>query len=418
MVGVERVHLRSLYLPHRSVDTSKLSCLLSNCPELENLKIRGEPFGSDHIHVTHSKLRILEIECFSPRPLTIHCPNLTRLFTFVRKMPVDGMPGDARTIYLFCPLLIHLRLPKQHSIPAFLEYMASHAPNVEELRFDCCGEDRSNIVTQFKSLRQLAMYNCEDIQPHAFDELPFLDDLMLNAFNRVEAVGPVIVGHQRLRKLCISHFICSSSPELSCPLLEELTLCETYMPEASLEHLNDTCPKLKRLEVDMTDFPGESLTVYHEALEEMKVCDLQCARVRLTCPQLKILDFACDHDTGMVLPNSEADCSHLKHLRITGYNHIRMLPSILKLFPLLETLHIGFMSIDGEELDLVHPHVQDVGLNGLTMRQKLVLSMTSLGHLYVYNSNISELTVASNNSVTLEPTHWAKVPCKGEKKVF
>lgn len=44
--------------------------------------------------------------------------------------------------------------------------------------------------------------------------------------------------------------------------------------------------------------------------------------------------------------------------------------------------------------------------------------MPSLGQLYLHKSNISELSVASNKNVNLEPIRWGRSPCGGPKKVF
>ena len=79
VAGVERPNLRSLVLPRDGVLTAILSTLLSNSPQLERLEFDGEPLGNDPIHISHPTLRILDMACHEPPPLTIHCPNLTHL---------------------------------------------------------------------------------------------------------------------------------------------------------------------------------------------------------------------------------------------------------------------------------------------------------------------------------------------------
>lgn len=141
------------------------------------------------------------------------------------------------------------------------------------------------------------------------------------------------------------------------------------MVESSLELLSSTCPKLEPLAVDVT-YREEPLIVHHENLQELTRYKLSPPEVRIACPQLTTLCSNRESYDGMVMPNLDMNCPYLKHLRVTGYNPIGLLPFALKLCPLSEMLHIGLSSLAGEDLDLVHPHIRKVGLNGITRRQK------------------------------------------------
>ena len=139
VAGHERPNLRTLFLPKNSVDTATFSLLLSNSPQLDSIKIDGELLGANHIQISHPTLRTIEIECQKPRPLTVHCPNLTHLSTIYDAHYI--IDEEAETS-LFCPLLTDLSSSEIHSAPSVLVFMFTHAPNSERLEVIARGRIR------------------------------------------------------------------------------------------------------------------------------------------------------------------------------------------------------------------------------------------------------------------------------------
>lgn len=195
--------------------------------------------------------------------------------------------------------------------------MATHAPNIQRLEANCCGEDRYSTLMHFKSLCSLFLINSGNISPQAFDHWPLLetlDILVLGGEGGVE-LGILDVRHQKLGHLRVQDLSGSSSIVLSCPSLKLLDLVGTIMVENCLAHLTSMCPKLERLGLDMITFQGEPLHIFLENVEEMTMSNLTRGGVRLTCPRLKILEFI-DKVESMPLPNFEAYCPNLKELNI------------------------------------------------------------------------------------------------------
>lgn len=81
VADMERPKLRILSLPSESVDIITLLLFLSKSLQLVSLKVDGELLGSDRIYIIHPTLQILDIQCHTPRPLAIYCPNLYHLST-------------------------------------------------------------------------------------------------------------------------------------------------------------------------------------------------------------------------------------------------------------------------------------------------------------------------------------------------
>lgn len=223
--------------------------------------------------------------------------------------------------------------------------------------------------------------------------------------------------HQKLGQVHVRDTCECSQVVICCPLLEHLDLVGIISMVNCLDQLNSTCPILKRLKVDMSAFQGEPLSIFLENVEEMMMSNLTRAKVRLDCPKLTNL---CVSYTFLpeVLLKFMAHCPKLKDLRVTGYNQSSVLSSFLNFFSLLESLNIERSSIEGENLDLVHPHIQEVGFTNVRMRQKVVLSIPHLENLYIFESNICKLTATSNKSVTLEPSSYEGSSPRGVKKVW
>lgn len=411
VASMKRPNIRSVYFPKYSVHIATLSTFLSNCPQLEILKFDGEPLGLEHIYISHPTLRMLDIECRSFCPFTIHRPNLTHLCTY------DGTlvgKRDVVTTSLFCPLLTNVCLAAIHSAPAVLEFMAIHALNIEVLEFSCGGEERIRSLTNFKSVHFLGLINYEGVAPFVFEQCPLLDTLELNS---KKEVGVVDVQHQRLRVLVVSESTSSSSVALDCPSLEKLYLKGTNKIEKCLEGLNSSCPKLKCLGVDMAMFEGNPIDAYHETLEEMRMSNLSRGGVRLVCLRLTTLSLSIEIDN-IVLPNIEAHCPNLKELGICNYQNPIKLPALLNLLPVLESLCISNSIRHGSELVLVHPHVHKVWIARSIWLPMLFLSMPNLGESSIYESHVAQLSVASKKSVTLEPTAHGGSACGEKKRVF
>lgn len=89
--------------------------------------------------------------------------------------------------------------------------------------------------------------------------------------------------------------------------------------------------------VDMVMFHGESLDVYHETVEELMMLNLHEDGVCLTLPCLRVLRLSSEN---MVLPRLGAYCPNLKELCVMKYEDLGKLPSLLDLFPVLESLSI------------------------------------------------------------------------------
>lgn len=222
------------------------------------------------------------------------------------------------------------------------------------------------------------------------------------------------MSHKMLRKVHLHHRNHFSNVTLNCPSLEELDLVKTDMVENCLELLNSTCPKVKSLKVDMAMFEGESFNVYHETVEELMMLNHYEDGVCLTLPCLRVLRLSCG---AMALPRLGTCCPNLKELCVSECDDLGKLPSLLDLFPVLESLSISHSCPFRLQVDLMHPHVQKVLIACMDKGQHIVLSMPNLEELYIFKSCITELTLASNKSVTLEPTCYGRSSRGGRKMV-
>ena len=128
--------LRMLELPNICIGPAYLQLLLSKCPRLQSLTIKGEPGGRDDIHVTHSKLKFLKIRCRKCRSLAIDCAN---------PLSTDGYIMDCRAaLRTPCspfsfnfPRLTTLSLSPLHCSRSILEAIATNTPLIDRLEAHC-----------------------------------------------------------------------------------------------------------------------------------------------------------------------------------------------------------------------------------------------------------------------------------------
>ena len=104
-------NLRILELPGNCFPADLFPAVLSNCPQLKDLTIEGDPTGPGSIHICHPILQTFKISSKSSRFLAVDCPNLTHLSTQGR---VDRHDFVICPPSIECPLLTNLELSTHH----------------------------------------------------------------------------------------------------------------------------------------------------------------------------------------------------------------------------------------------------------------------------------------------------------------
>ena len=139
-------NLRILKLPGNCFPADLLPAVLSNCPQLSELAIDGDPNGQGSILMRHSTLRTFKIRSESSRFLTVDCPNLTHLSTQGHRTQHDLIicPPSIQ-----CPLLTNLELSSHHCAPAAMRLMAGNAPFMKRLKLESNDECPSIALSKF-----------------------------------------------------------------------------------------------------------------------------------------------------------------------------------------------------------------------------------------------------------------------------
>ena len=405
--GVLGVHLRTLELPHSCAYPDFFVVLLSHCPELRSLLIKGEPLGQDPIHICHAKLEIFEVRCRIDRPLTIDCLNLTRLSTAGNgdHLPA-GVSGTKQAPFFRCPNLTSLFLAPLHCVSGMLESMAAHAPNIEWLESYCRVDAPFEVLYNFKALQGLKLRACGTIPLGAFNKWPRLERLTLHGHRFASNLR---VRHTGLKYIEIEDGIGLTSPSISCFSLEELCLLFYEFGEECLEGLNTSCPKLKSLYIEGSVRKRQDpraevpINFRHENLEECRIINLSHRPICVVCPiLLKLVVVRAEFECYDVSHKFMALCASLTVLQLSGALTNELCCSIILTLRNLRRLEISGLECFGENdsLELKHSNLKDLVIRKTHMAT-IVLEMEHIERVEIVNSCVGVLKVSSVERVTL-----------------
>ena len=162
-----------------------------------------------------------------------------------------------------------------------------------------------------------------------------------------------------------------------------------------LENLNNTCPMLKRLEVEWVKDDGEedltchALDIFHETLEVLKVTNYWSLPIQMIFRIQTLLWVVC--------PN-------LTSLTLLGYTDMPRLPLILCDLPRLETLEVTLSAMHWPTVKLEHGQLLLLSINHGKI-DKLVIIMPKLDHLFLVTCMVKTIQVASREIVNMKFSH-------------